>query len=96
VRLKFQVFWDATQCNNLKDLNLHAVVHVNVMYIVEAAAVCIFEYLFQLLTVLQLLAIKQKPGKSATNSWKRHSVLYICITHFVKSIPNDQIPLLAG
>jgi len=35
-----------TLCHNLKELNLHAVVHVNVMYIAEVAAVCIFEYFF--------------------------------------------------
>jgi len=35
------------------------------MYIAEVAEVCIFEYLFQLLTVLQHLAIKQKPGKKS-------------------------------
>jgi len=35
------------------------------MYIAEAAAVCIFENLFHSLTVLQLLVIKQKPGKKS-------------------------------
>ena len=54
-----------TLCHSLKELNLHAVVHVNVMYIAEVAAVCIFEYLFQLFTVLQLLAIKQKLEKKS-------------------------------
>jgi hypothetical protein len=34
--------------------------------------------------------------KRAMNSWMRRSVLYICIVHFVKNIPNDRIPLLAG
>lgn len=47
----------------LKEMNLHAVVHVNVMYISEVTAVSIYEYLFQLLTVLQLLAIRQQPEK---------------------------------
>jgi len=35
------------------------------MYIAETAAVSIFEYLFHSLTILQLLAIKQKPGKKS-------------------------------
>ena len=65
VQLKLHVFWDVTQCDNLKDLNLHTVVHVNVMYIAEVTAVCIYEYLFQLLTVLQLLAIEQNPEKNS-------------------------------
>jgi hypothetical protein len=47
----------------LKEIYLHAVVHVNAIYIAAVAAVCIYEYLFQLLTVLQLLAIKQQPEK---------------------------------
>jgi hypothetical protein len=33
------------------------------MYTAEVAAICIFEYFFQLLTALHLLAIKQKPEK---------------------------------
>ena len=41
----------------------------------EVVAVCMYEYFSQLLTVLQLLAIKQKPEKNAMNSWMRHSVL---------------------
>jgi hypothetical protein len=64
-----------TQCHILKDLNLHAVVHLNLMYMAEVVAVCMYEYFSQLLTVLQLLAIKQKPEKNAMNSWMRHSVL---------------------
>jgi len=52
-----------TECHILKGFNLHAIVHVNVMYMTEVTAVCIYEYLFQLLTVLQLLVIKQKPEK---------------------------------
>jgi len=47
----------------LKEINLHAVVHVNAIYIAAVAAVCIYEYLFQLLTVLQLLAFKQQSEK---------------------------------
>lgn len=54
-----------TLCHVLKEMKLHAVHHVNVRYTAEVTAVCIYEYLFQLLTVLQLLAIKQQPEKKS-------------------------------
>jgi hypothetical protein len=60
------------------NIKLNVVVHVNVMYMAEVAAVCIYGYFFQLFTVLQLLVIKQKPEKSTINSWMRRCVLQMC------------------
>ena len=48
-----------TQCHILKDLNLHAVIHIHDTHMTEVAALSI--YLFQLPTVPTPLAIKQKP-----------------------------------
>jgi hypothetical protein len=53
------------------NIKFNAVVLINVMYMAQFAAVCIYEYFFQLFTILQPLAIKQKPEKGAMNSWMR-------------------------